>query len=109
MAPRVVDAASFDAAVASSGDELVVVDFHGPSCPNCEVFVAALPDLLADLHDVRFTLLQCDAYANPSLAERFSLHGVPTFILLRRGRVLGRMSGYRGRAFFTQVVREHAG
>ena len=37
---------TFDALVMEPRDELVVVDFWGPNCPNCEVFARAAPGLL---------------------------------------------------------------
>lgn len=100
---------NFDRLITREDDCLVVVDFYGPNCPNCELFADELPALLADLSDLNVAFVKCNAYAHRELAERFSLLGVPTFLLFRRGKLLGRMSQYRGRSFFTQVIREQCG
>jgi len=42
----------------------------------------------------------------PQLARRYGVHGIPHFLLFRGRRRLGRMSEFRGDAFFTQVIRE---
>lgn len=97
---------NFDHLVDRDDDCLVVVDFYGPNCPNCELFADELPALLSDLN---VAFIKCNAYAHRELAERFSLLGVPTFVLFRRGKLLGRMSQYRGHSFFTQVIREQCG
>lgn len=88
-------------------DVLVVVDFYGPNCPNCEVFAAHAPRLLEALAEEPVRVVKCDAYAYPELARRFALHGVPTFVLFHDGKKLGKMSQYRGADFWLTVVREH--
>ncbi len=100
------DEHSFDHALDAPG-QLVIAEFRGDGCPNCDVFDAARPSLLAELGDVPLTLVTVDAYAHPALARRFGLFGIPAFLLFRDGRLLGRMSEYRGREFFLGVVRDH--
>ncbi len=97
---------NFDDRVNSPG-ELVVVDFWGPGCPNCEVFAADIPALLKALEGAPVRIVRVNAYADEDLARRFGLAGIPAFILLREGRVIGRMSEYYGRAWWLGVIRDH--
>lgn len=99
--------ADFDEKVLSPRDELVVAYFWGPDCPNCEVFAAHLPRLLESLRGARMRLVKIDAYSHPELARRFGLYGIPNFLLFRDGRRLGRMSEFRGDAYWLGVVRDH--
>ncbi len=105
----VVEATSetFDDLVFAPRGELVVVDFWGPGCPNCEVFARDAPGLLAQLEGQPVRVVKVDAYTHDDVARRFSLYGVPTFVLVRDGKVLGRMSRYHGRSYWLDVVREH--
>jgi thioredoxin 1 len=98
--------AELDRLTAEAGDDLIIIDFYGPDCPNCEVFAADAPSLLEDLDGLPIRILKIDAYQHTALARRFALFGVPTFILLRRGKVLGKMSQYHGRSFWLTVIRE---
>ncbi|MCI0570917.1 MAG: thioredoxin family protein [Myxococcaceae bacterium] len=98
---------TFDALVFAPRDELVVVDFWGTDCPNCEVFTRDAPALLEALGEVPLRVVKVDAYTHEELARRFGLYGVPTFLLVRDGRLLGRMSQYYGRDYWLAVVREH--
>ncbi|MBL8604456.1 MAG: thioredoxin family protein [Myxococcales bacterium] len=100
------DAEQFDARVLSPRGVLVVVDFWGPGCPNCEVFARDAPALLAELEGEALRVVTVDAYAHPALAQRFGLYGIPTFLLFRDGKLLGKMSQYRGRAFWLGVIRD---
>lgn len=107
MEPVPATPETFDALALEPRGLLVVVDFWGTDCPNCEAFAREAPALLEALEGTAVRILKVDAYAHPDLARRFGLHGVPTFVLIRDGRVLGRMSGYRGRDFWLSVIREH--
>lgn len=101
------DAASFDAEVRARRDELVVLYFWGHDCPNCEVFAEHLPSVLAELGDVPARLVKVNAYDEPDLAREFGLYGIPAFFLFRDGKKLGRMSEFRGKRYFVDVLREH--
>ncbi|ADO68739.1 thioredoxin family protein [Stigmatella aurantiaca] len=107
--PTTYDAtqATFDALVLEPQGELVVVDFWGEGCPNCEVYAAAEPALLAELEGARMRVVKVNAYQDEELARRFGLFGIPTFLLFRDGKLLGKMSQYYGRDYWLGVIREH--
>lgn len=100
------DDATFADEVLAVRDELVVVYFWGHDCPNCDVFKAALPGLLEELGDAPVRLVSVEAIASPQTSLAHSIYGVPTFYLYRDGVKLGRMSEFRGRRFFLDVLRE---
>lgn len=98
---------TFDALVLQPRDELVVVDFWGDGCPNCDVYAAAEPSLLAELEGAPMRVVKVNAYEHEELARRFGLFGIPTFLLFRDGKLLGKMSQYYGREYWLGVIREH--
>ncbi len=98
---------SFDKLI-EGGDELVVVYFWGPNCPNCEVFARDLPGLLEELPPVSVRLVKVNAYEHPELARRFALFGIPAFVLFKGGRKLGMMRQYHGREYWKMVLAEQA-
>lgn len=83
-----------------------MVDFWGTDCPNCDAFAADVPALIEALGDVPLRIVRVDAYSHSSLAERFGLYGIPTFLLIRDGKLLGMMSQYYGKKYWLEVVRE---
>ena len=105
----IVDATpeTFDALVFEPRNVLILVDFWGLDCPNCEVFADELPSLLEELGDVPLRIVKVDAYTHDTLATRFGLFGIPTFLVVRDGKLIGRMSQYRGRAWWLGVIRDH--
>lgn len=98
---------TFDDLVLAPRGELVVVDFWGPGCPNCDIYADAEPRLLAELDGAPMRVVKVNAYEHEELARRFGLFGIPTFLLFRDGTLLGKMSQYYGREYFLGVVRDH--
>jgi thioredoxin 1 len=107
--PKVTDATpeEFDGLLARNSAALVVLYMWGPNCPNCDFFATRLPHVVRALAGSNVHFVKVDVYAHPELARRYGVHGIPHFLLFREGRRLGRMSEFRGDAFFTQVIREN--
>jgi thiol-disulfide isomerase/thioredoxin len=107
--PEVLSATpdEFDALLAGGGDRLVVLYMSGPDCPNCDFFASRLPGVLRGLVGADVVFVKVDVYEHPTLARRYGVYGIPHFMLFREGRRIGRMSEFRGDAFFTGVIREH--
>jgi thioredoxin 1 len=98
---------NFDELVFGPRDQLVVVDFWGPDCPNCEYFAQEAPLLLEQLRGAALRVVKVNAYEHLELARRFGLHGIPTFLLGKDGKLIGKMSQYYGREYWLGVIRDH--
>jgi hypothetical protein len=101
---QALDAAGFDAGVASAGDDLAVVFFWGVDCFNCEIAKRAMlakPDAIRALGLKWF---HSNVYEHRELGRRFSLHGVPAWFFFHRGKRLGRATGWHGLAQFEAAV-----
>ncbi len=106
---RVLDVtpAELDTLIEQTGSTLLVVYLWGPDCPNCVVFKKHLPALLDQLSGESFVLAKLDAYEYPEVARRYGVYGIPHFLLFKGGQRLGKMSEFRGEAFWLGVVRDH--
>jgi thiol-disulfide isomerase/thioredoxin len=98
---------TFDELVLNPKDELVVVYFWGPDCPNCEFFASRFSHVLEKLGDVPARIVKVNAYEHDALGTRFAIFGIPQFHLFRDGKRLGKMSEFRGDDFFVGVISEH--
>jgi len=99
--------ASRDAAAPSSGPrvELVVIEAEG--CIYCDVFRRnLLPAYLASARGKEAPVRFVDA--NEAAASGLKLHGpvriVPTFIVMRENKEVGRIPGLIGRSEFVRAV-----
>lgn len=82
-----------DFAAAMSEADLLVADFYTPSCVLCRKIEPMLGAMAASL-DGRVSVVKVNAEANPELAARYNVRGVPSLVLLRDEKVVERASGF---------------
>ncbi|RYZ04608.1 MAG: thioredoxin [Myxococcales bacterium] len=105
---RDVTPAELDALLASPSERLLLLYLWGPNCPNCEIFKRSLPKLEPELAALPVDFVALDAYQHPEIARRYAVYGIPHFLLFKNGKKLGKMSEFKGEAFWLAVVREQA-
>ena len=83
-----IDLAGVDALAGAPG--VTLLEFGAERCQPCKALVPVL------------AAVDCDR--DPALAERFLVRSMPTLVLLRGGREVGRVIGLRPRAFIAGVL-----
>src|SRR5687768_12763854 len=81
----------------------VVVDLTAEGCPPCKA-VGAILDELAPRYAGRVTIGAVDVDRGPGLAQRCGVRSMPTLVVMRDGREVGRVIGSRPRAFIAGVI-----
>jgi thioredoxin 2 len=70
----------------------VLVDLWAPWCGPCRMVSPALEQLARAMAG-RVKLVKVNVDEAPRLAERFSVQGIPTLLLMRGGEVVARQTG----------------
>ena len=96
-APSVVESNVVDLDEAEFEDslhknELVMVMFCRPECPHCIRMEPVYRELSMEMVD-RVLFCRVNVMTNVALRKRYGITGTPTFVVLKRGGVVGTMTG----------------
>ncbi|MBC8009897.1 MAG: thioredoxin [Burkholderiales bacterium] len=94
---------SFAAAVATSHDRPVLVDFWAPWCGPCKA-QAPILDQLANSVGERAVVAKLDVDDAPEASAQFNVRSIPTLIVLRHGREVARFVGVQTAATLTAAL-----
>jgi len=87
-------------ALLTNSETPVLIDCYSPDCKPCAALAPVLDDVASSMNG-RVVVEKVDVVANPDVASRFGVRGVPT-LLLFRGRDLKAVR--TGAASGTQLV-----
>lgn len=97
----------FDAVVLGSGKP-VLVDFWAPWCGPCRALAPTLEDLAQEYED-ELVVAKIDVEANPALATRFGVRGIPLLMMVRDGVEQARSTGGMSRSRLDAFIDTHLG
>lgn len=72
----------------AAADKPFCAVFSADWCPDCRILKAVLPGLEQEYRD-RFTFTVVDRDGFSGLAEEYTVLGIPSFVVLRKGEVIG--------------------
>jgi thioredoxin 1 len=96
-----LDLPAFEALAALPG--ITAIDFTAAWCAPCKTMEPVLAALATE-YKGRVRLAAIDVNNEPILAERYGVRSMPTLVVLRDGREVGRVVGSRPRAFVAGVL-----
>jgi hypothetical protein len=100
---RLVRADDLDAALADD-DRLRVLFLWGRDCPNCDIAKGEILLAPARFRWPDVDWLHDNVYEDRAMAVRFGLHGIPTFMVFRGARKLGRITPWPGTEAFVAAI-----
>ena len=86
----------------------VFVDFHADWCGPCKAAYPTLVDM-ANEFDGEVRIVKVDIDAEPDLASAYGVRGVPTFLMVKGGEIVERISGSMTRGKMSALFERYAG
>jgi len=91
------------------GDEVlnskipVLVDFWAPWCGPCQMVEPMIEELAKEFNGkVKVGKLNVDE--NPQVAVKFGVMSIPTVILFKKGKEVGRKVGFEGKETYIKLI-----
>ncbi len=85
----------------------VLVDFWGSWCPPCKMVEPVIDELAVEL-DGKIKVGKINVDQNRKVGAMFDISGVPTFILFKEGKTLGREIGARSKQQLLEMISKAA-
>lgn len=82
--------------------KIILVDFWAAWCGPCRMMAPILNDMAEELPD-NFFIGKIDVDQNRSIAQRYGIRGIPTFIIFKDGKVAKTIVGVKSKS---QLMKE---
>ena len=87
-------------------DKPVLVDFFAEWCGPCKMMSPILKEVKGELKE-DISIIKIDVDKNQSLAAKYQVKGVPTFMLFKNGKQLWRQSGMLQKNDIIAIIKSH--
>jgi thioredoxin 2 len=102
-----VDAVSFERQISRS-DVPVVVDFWADWCGPCHAMAPSFEAAAREL-EPRMRFVKLDTEAEPQVAARYDIRGIPNLIVFHKGKILAQQAGAMDARTLTGWLRQYVG
>ena len=90
----------------TSSEKPTLVDFWAEWCGPCKTMHPVFDRLVKQYSNIQFARLNVDS--SQSLAMRFSVQSIPTFLMFKSGQIIDKMIGAVGEPGIHMICKKHS-
>lgn len=83
----------------------VLIDFWAPWCGPCKLAEPVL-DELSEQYNGKVEIVKINVDENQQTAGKYDIMSIPTTILVKEGREVGRQIGFSGKEVFENLIKK---
>lgn len=83
----------------------VLVDFWATWCGPCRLAEPVIEELSEEYKD-KVLIAKLDVDANPINSQKFGVMSIPTTVLFKDGKEIGRQIGFSGKQSFEELIKK---
>lgn len=83
----------------------VLVDFWASWCGPCKLAEPVLEEL-SEEYKGKIVIAKLSVDENPKMTEKFSIMSIPTTVLFKGGKEIGRQIGFAGKKPFEELIKK---
>lgn len=89
-----------------NSSKLVLVDFYANWCGPCKAMHPIIEDVMKEMGD-NIHIIKIDIDKYESLASLYSVRSVPTFMLIKEGKIIWRQSGTLSQSAMVKLIKQY--
>lgn len=83
---------------------IVFVDFFAQWCGPCKITGPIIDQLAKEIKSIKFVKIDVDK--NPDMATQYSIFSIPTFLILKEGKIVSQLVGAHSKEGFEQELKK---
>jgi thioredoxin 1 len=84
---------------------LILIEFWGSWCPPCQTAKIVM-DMLEKKYADQIKIAKVNVDRNPSVASKYAIMGVPTYIIFQNGLIVSREVGAKSQTQLEEMIKK---
>jgi thioredoxin 1 len=83
----------------------VLVDFWAEWCGPCKMAAPVLEEL-SEVYKDKVLVVKLNVDENPAISQKYGIMSIPTTVLFKDGKEVGRQTGFAGKQIFETLMKK---
>jgi thioredoxin 1 len=86
-------------------DKLTILSFLSELCNSCKAMTSILEEIEEENRDIK--ICKIDVNEELEMSQKFSIMSIPTSVIIKDNKVLGKIIGYKNKKAITKIIKKY--